>query len=48
MNHFQHKQSYEVRDEHGFGFHVTLERFELKLIPSAYILGTPQTFQFNP
>lgn len=47
MNHFQHLRSPGVIDEHGFGFHVTLERFELKLNPSAYISCTPQTLQFN-
>jgi hypothetical protein len=29
------------------GFNVTLERFELKLNPSAYISCTPQPLQFN-
>lgn len=47
MKHFQHKRSSEVIDEHGFGFHVTLDSFELKLNPSAYISCTPQTLQFN-
>ena len=47
MNHFQHKRSSEVTDEHGFGFHVTSERFQLKLNPSAYISCTLQTLQFN-
>jgi len=47
MNHFQHKRSSEEIDEHGFGFHVTLERFELKLNPPANISCTLQTLQFN-
>jgi hypothetical protein len=44
MNHFHHKRTSEVIDECGFGFHVTLERFELKLNPPAYISCTPQHF----
>ena len=42
MKQFRHKRSSEEIDEHGFGFRVTLDRFELKFHPSAYTTGTPQ------